>query len=268
VPERISSKENSLIKLAARLRDSAKTRREEDSFFCEGARLCADTAGCARLRMFFFTEEAAEKYPEQTALLLQKADKAYTVPRDIAAKLSDAQTPQGVFCIFKKLDNLSLSDKMDAADILVALENIQDPANLGAVIRTAHALGVSALLLSGCCDRYSPKVQRAAMGSLWRAPIYETEDLPAFIQKARGAGVRFYAAVLSEAAIPITHVSFTPPVSVVIGNEGSGVSKASQAACDGCVTIPMARGAQSLNAAAAASIFMWEMTNGRGAGTT
>ncbi len=140
----------------------------------------------------------------------------------------------------------------------IALENIQDPANLGAVCRTAEALGIKGAILYSCCDRYSPKSQRAAMGSLLRLPIFESSDLCADIEYLRSKGMKVYATSPDSSSAKITEISMDGGVVCVIGNEGNGVSEEVFSLCEK-VTIPMKGNAESLNASMAAAITMWEM---------
>jgi TrmH family RNA methyltransferase len=136
------------------------------------------------------------------------------------------------------------------------LENLQDPSNLGAISRTAEAFGLDGIFLKGGCDPYSPKSLRASMGALLRIPVYQTHDLFKEFDKA---GLVSYAAVIDKDAQKLGTVSFAPGSVVIIGNEANGIAKETIARCDNRITIPMDGKAESLNAAIAASIIMWEM---------
>jgi TrmH family RNA methyltransferase len=139
---------------------------------------------------------------------------------------------------------------------VVALENVQNPENLGAVARTAEALGLDGLLLSGGCDVYHHRALRASMGALLRLPVTQTDDLPAALCQSR---LPCYAAVPDAGAAPVTQCDFAHGGVIVIGNEGGGLSEEAVAACGHKITIPMRGRAESLNAAAAAAILCWEM---------
>ena len=144
------------------------------------------------------------------------------------------------------------------------LEDIQDPANLGAVIRTAEALGLEGLLLStGCCDPYNPKVLRASMGGVFRLPLYPVWEMAAAVERLRLAGRRCFACVPDGEAASICSIEWRSEDVCLIGNEGNGLREATTAACDGRITIPMAGRAESLNAAMAAGIVMWETMRAR-----
>ena len=140
----------------------------------------------------------------------------------------------------------------------IALENIQDPSNLGAICRTAEALGVDGAILSGCCDRYSPKVQRGAMGSLLRLNIIDCDNLRELLVSLGEKGMKLYATTPDDTAQKITECDMSGGVVAVIGNEGNGVTDEVFSVCEK-VTIPMLGRAESLNASMAAAITMWEM---------
>ena len=148
---------------------------------------------------------------------------------------------------------------MDESGKYILLENVQDPANLGAVSRTAEALGLTGIIVSGGCDIYSPKALRASMGALLRLSVLETGDITGTIENAKKNGMKTYASVPDSRAVSVTDTDFSGGAIVVVGNEANGVTEETLASCQGTVTIPMAGRAESLNAGAAASILMWEM---------
>ncbi len=255
----LTSKDNPAVKYAVKLRKSARFRREEGRFIAEGMRICLDAVKSgAELDTLFLSEDALKKYPEQCDVLISAADKTLAVSASLFAVLSDTQTPQGALCVIKTLDKSSHFDTIKISGKFLALENIQDPNNLGTVLRSAEALGVSGVILSDdCCDVYNPKVVRGSMGAVFRMPFLTVESIPAFL--ASNPGLHSYAAVVDPAAKPVTQVSFTEPCAAVIGNEGNGLRAETVAACTEAVTIPMRGKAESLNASAAATILIWEM---------
>lgn len=254
----ITAKNNEKIKNAVRLRDSAKARREEGLFFLEGARLCADAAANVSVVRLFYTPKALEKYSDEVALLSEKAAESYEVNDEIAAKLSDTFSPQGIFCVCKTLDKKHYIDKIYKYKKVIALENIQDPANLGAIARTAEALGIDGALLCGCCDVYNPKAQRAAMGSLLRLPIVTADDMVEALKGFSANGFDCLASTPSARAEDITQITLAEKTICVIGNEGNGVTDETLDYCR-CVRVPMQGRAESLNASMAAAIIMWEL---------
>lgn len=255
--ERITARTNEKIKYAVRLGESASFRKQNGEFFLEGARLCFDAAKTGiEIRQAFFTSAALEKYSAYTESIVATGCICFEISADVSKKLSDTENPQGVFCICKARE---LPSEIDADGKYLALENLQDPSNLGAVCRTAEALGLSGLIVSGGCDVYNPKALRAAMGSSLRIPLTETKELSTLLEEAKKSGMKAYASVPRSDAADIRKVSLEGGVIICVGNEGSGLSDEVIGACDSAVTIPMLGRAESFNASAAASILAWEL---------
>ena len=258
-PQLITSRKNQLIKDTSALLTSVSERESTMSYLAEGARLVEDAAlsGVPILRLSF-TPGAEKKYLFYLSPSIKEADEVYIVEDHVAALLSSTKSTQGVFAQCAFGDNL-LANKLTGK--LIVLENIQDPSNMGNMLRTAEALGIESVLLCGdCCDVTSPKVLRASMGAVYRMNFAKA-DAPAEARKLLdGEGYRLFGAVPSDKAEKITDVDFSGKVTVAIGNEGNGLTEEFKAVCDGLVTIPMAGRAESLNAATAAAIVMWEMT--------
>lgn len=253
----IQSRTNAKIKDGCRLTASAKYRREQGLFTLEGLRLCADAAqsGC-QVQTLFLTADAEEKGGERLKILLKNAQKIYTVTEEVAEKLSDTVSSQGVFAILQMLPETALA--IQKGGKYVVLDTVQNPQNLGAIARTAEAFGVNGLIVGGGCDRYNPKALRASMGSLLRLPVFETEDLAATVREI-GKTVPTFATVPDCTAESICVQDFSGGAAAIIGNEGNGVRKAVLSAAQKRVTIPMRGNAESLNAAAAATVTVWEM---------
>lgn len=253
----IQSRTNAKIKDGCRLTASAKYRREQGLFTLEGLRLCADAAqsGC-QVQTLFLTADAEEKGGERLKILLKNAQKIYTVTEEVAEKLSDTVSSQGVFAILQMLPETALA--IQKGGKYVVLDTVQNPQNLGAIARTAEAFGVNGLIVGGGCDRYNPKALRASMGSLLRLPVFETEDLAATVREI-GKTVPTFATVPDCTAESICAQDFSGGAAAIIGNEGNGVREAVLSAAQKCVTIPMRGNAESLNAAAAATVTVWEM---------
>ncbi len=261
MPDLITSRQNETIKHAARLSSSADYRREQGLFMVEGARLCSDAAKSGMVvKILFFTAQANEKYGDYIGVIEAAAEQTYEIQPHVAQLLSETKTPQGIFCVCKTQDcALGLSGIKPNLHYL-ALENIQDPANLGAVLRTAEALGIGGVILAGsCCDIYSPKVLRASMGAVFRLPFFLADDMAVAVKQLNTDGFVSFAAVPNAGAQKVTAVSFQKPTVMVVGNEGNGLTQEAITACTGMVTIPMLGRAESLNASASAAILMWEM---------
>ena len=258
--EKITGKSNSLIKYSKRLFDSHRARQIERKFALEGARLCFDALNSEiAVTHFFITEKAAEKYPEQFKKMVKTARSAYFISEETAEKLSDTKNTQGVFCICEmpeKRPEIAKNKKY------IALDRVQDPSNLGAIIRTAEALGIDGAICFSCCDVYNQKALRASMGSALRFPVIQSENLERDLIAVKEKGFTVYAAVPSQSASSICETRFSDSSVCVIGNEANGVSDEVKNAADKLITIDMPGMAESLNASTAAAIIMWEMVRG------
>lgn len=257
----ITSKENHQVKLWKQLSNDGKARKKQALFACEGARLCADAAlSGVCISAVLYTADAAKTYQDRLQTVLDVAENAYEITPQIANFMADTQSTQGVFCICKMQKRVLSATELQVNGRYLALEDVQDPSNLGAVIRTAEALGMDGILLStGCCDVYSPKVLRGSMGGVFRQQILHTADMTETAVSLRNAGLHTYACVPADTATPIFKLALGNGCVCFIGNEGNGLKQSTIDACELSVTIPMAGRAESLNAAMAAGIVMWEM---------
>lgn len=254
----ITSKDNANIKNTVKLKNSSKFRKKSGAFIAEGVRLCMDAMySGAKIEILFATENAAQKYEQDFEKLSNYADKSFIVTAPIFAVMSDTETPQGFLCVIKALDKIPEFDTIKRNSKFIALENLQDPSNLGTILRTAEAFALDGIVLSAdCCDIYSPKVVRGSMGAVFRIPFLICNNIVDFLRENQS--LVSYAAVVSDAE-NITEVSFNNPSIAVIGNEGNGLRKETIDYCNHRITIPMSGKAESLNASTAASIIMWEM---------
>lgn len=229
-------------------------------FFIEGARLSSDAAQSGvEIKELFITEKAREKYSEYIRSVENVAERCFQVSEEVAEKLSDTKSNQGVFCVCKMLDKKTIIGKIKYNGKYIALEDVSNPSNFGAVVRTAEAVGLDGVIVSGGCDIYNPKSQRAAMGSLFRLNVAVVDNLPEYLGELKKNGMKIYAGVPDSGALKITQADMSDGVVCIIGNEGNGISDETRAAATQLVTIPMKGRAESLNAASAASILIWEM---------
>lgn len=251
---RITSRDNSLIKLVCGLKDSARERKKNASFVLEGLRICFDAYDNGiKFDKLIVSDSALLKFEKDIEKLSLKAEKCFCLPDSLFSKIASTDSPQGIIIIAKIPDKKGEISKIGR---YIALENLSDPSNLGAIARTAEALGVSGILVSkGTVDPYSPKVLRASMGTLVRMPLFVCDDLMDFITKN---GLNPYACVIDKDAAPIESVEFSDGDVLLIGNEANGLTDEVKSASTR-VTITMRGKAESLNAAAAAAIAMWEM---------
>lgn len=260
----ITSRKNELVKEFLHLSSSASYRKEQKRIPLEGARLCSDAAesGLETVSLLY-TEEAERKYSPYLSTIRKTNPDEFLISQSVAQALSDTKNPQGVFSICVRPAEREELPTAASGGHLLMIENIQDPANLGAMLRTAEAVGIKGVVLTGdCCDVFSPKALRAGMGAAFRLPVFILKNGPEAIYRLNQAGFQTLAAVPDSTAIPITKLDFSVPAVAVIGNEGNGLTQESIHACSERVTIPMQGRAESLNAAASAAIIMWEMMRG------
>ena len=253
----IDSPHNPIIRNLRRL-DKPQARREQNLFLAEGEKMTREAVACSLARTVLVSRGLEERY----ALLLSQARAAgaecLSVPEGIVALLSSAKTPQGILAAAELPRKAAALTGMR----LLALDGVQDPGNVGTMIRTADAAGMDGVLLgAGCADPYGPKAARASMGSLFRMPLLSAADgegtLAGTLEGLRAKG---YAVVSSElgggdffGACP------DPPLVLVIGSEGNGVSETVRILATHHLALPMRGGAESLNAAVAAGIMMYEV---------
>ena len=265
----ITSRDNARIREVKKLLSSAAFRREQQLFAIEGARLCADAATSGvRIRYALYTAEAEKNYASYLESVRCVCGDAAEISPALSKAVTDTSTPQGIFCVCEWLDNRagwdtivknSLEQKGSACSLL-ALENIQDPANLGTMIRTAEAMGLHGLLLSeDCCDLYNPKVLRGSMGGVFRLTISTVPSMADTAEFFKERSIPCYACVVDSDALSITQAKLHLGGVCFIGNEGNGLRPQTVQACTARITIPMTGRAESLNAAMAAGIVMWEM---------
>ena len=259
----ITSSANSRVKQVIQWQTKAKERKKAGVFLTEGFKMYEEAPLESILEVYVAESalaslEKMDAKEEKTAEKLKKT--GYEVVADsLFKKMADTQTPQGILCVVKqpeyRLEEILKQDR----PLLMILENLQDPGNLGTIIRTADAFALDGIILcEGCVDPTSPKVVRATMGAAFRMPIAAAplEQTVTFLHEQN---IPLYAAALSESSVPLTRVDLTR-AAVMIGNEGRGITKKAAALCTQQIIIPMDGRAESLNASVAASIIMYEMS--------
>jgi TrmH family RNA methyltransferase len=251
--EKITSRENAKIKYACKLASTASFRRSEGRFLAEGRKLCPELSKGATLETLFYTETAMQKCPE----LAQLPGEHYLVEDHVADKLADVGTHQGVFGVFRT--PTATLDDVKAGGRWLALERVQDPGNVGTLLRSAAAFGFDGVLLSdGCASPFAPKTLRASMGAAVQLPIIEVGDMAQAVQAMQQKGITCLAAALYNSE-PLSKAAREYPngVCVVIGSEGQGLTEQTVQACDKTVRIPMTDRVESLNAGIAGSVLLW-----------
>ncbi|MDO4607707.1 MAG: RNA methyltransferase [Clostridia bacterium] len=251
----ITSKDNPLIKLVSGLQTSAKQRKSNGLFVLEGLRICEDAyENNIMFDKLIVTKSAIEKHSDIIEKFSKSSEKCYILREDLFKKISDTNSPQGIIAVAKIPKILS---KITNNGRYIALENLSDPSNLGAIARTAEALGVDGIIMtSDSCDPYSPKSLRSSMGTLLRLPLFIVEDISDFIFSNN---LTAYACVVDKDADSITETNFADGDVLLIGNEANGLTDTAKTVAKKCLTIKMSGKAESLNAAVAAAIAMWEM---------
>ena len=263
----ITSRQNPLVKFVCGLAEKKK-RAESGLFRFDGVKLLREAVSSEiKLKYIICREPMSDTVRELSELAIKnalvEAQNVVLVDDGVFQKLSEERAPEGVICVSYKLDELHIAREELPADgerIIVA-ESLRDTGNLGTVIRSAYALGIDRIVLTDdCADLYNPKTVRAAMGAIFRMPTITVGavELPSYIRKFRESGRRVYATALSENSLNIVELELNRGDCFVIGNEGHGLTSECISACDASVIIPMRESAESLNAAAAASICIWE----------
>lgn len=254
---RITSKDNAAIKHYRQLCERKRVRKREKLFVAEGLRIVCDALQypeCAGT--VFITDTAWEKYGTD---LRSRGAHMIRISDEVGDSMAETEHTQGIFAVCR-LPEMKLADNVVRQDgRYLVLCDLQDPGNMGTILRTADALGMDAVLLCRSCEPYSPKVVRATMGALFRIPVYEESDERTIAEILHEKGIRSFAAVLDDTAVSVTECGLGKGCAVWIGNEGSGLSEEAAAVCEQHVIIPMQGQAESLNAAMAAGILMWEM---------
>ena len=252
--ETITSRENAKIKYACRLREEEKLRTADGLFFAEGPKLCLELARGCTLQTLYATEKALAHTPELEAF----AGKTVLVTESVAQKLSGTKTSQDVFGVFEH-PGWQAADILAKGRRILALEAVQDPGNVGTLLRSAAAFGFDGVILSdGCASVYAPKTLRASMGAAVRIPVIEAGAMPDAITQLRAKGITCLAAALYKSQpLSAAQASYPGGVCVVIGSEGQGLTDETVAACNSTVRIPMTDRVESLNAGIAGSILLW-----------
>lgn len=256
----ITSKDNPVIKLYQKLSSLKKERLQYGLFVLEGLRITEDAlredSGITHL---ILTKKAEEKFGQQLFQADLRDTKTLVISNELGNRIASTDTTQGVFAICRIPLMRSAAQLTSAGGKFVVLSGLQDPGNVGMIIRTADALGLDGVIMSGSCDLYSPKVIRSTMGSVFRMKIAVENDEEALFTALRENNVTASAAVIDKDAVPVTECTFEGSHAVFIGNEGNGLSPETAARCSRKVIIPMHGNINSLNAAMAAGILMWEL---------
>ena len=290
----ITSTSNQKVKELIRLKEKSRIREEEKLFLAEGPRM-AEEIPMEWIDCLYVSESYEKKCGEQTAAYKKAGVRTETLSDEVFARVSDTKTPQGVLAAVH-MPEYSFADilgvKKAAAHthvqrafmqdpfeghfaardgaagrarlpLVLVLDNLQDPGNMGTVFRSAEAAGASGILMSkDCVDVYNPKVIRSTMGAIFRLPFYRVEDLPGAVMELKAGGLRVYAAHL-EGRRTYDGEDYRRGCAFMIGNEGNGLRQEVAECADCRIRIPMEGCTESLNAAVAASILLFEAARQR-----
>ena len=251
----ITSNSNAQVKRLLQLQKKSKARDEEKVFLVEGLRMFSEVPA-ERVQKVYISESLYNKKKQE--LHLEKFS-VEILSDSVFQYVSDTKTPQGILCIVEQ-------KKYDIEELLnienphfMVLDNLQDPGNLGTIVRTAEGAGVDAIFLSkGSVDIYNPKTIRSTMGSIYRMPVVYVENLLELLNAFKQRGIKSYAAHL-EGKNSYDKENYQSGTAILIGNEGNGLRDEIADSADVWVQIPMQGKVESLNAAIAASILMFEV---------
>ncbi|MCX7772794.1 MAG: RNA methyltransferase [Clostridia bacterium] len=254
-PIKITSAANPLIKELKGLQDK-KGRQKEKAVLLEGIRLVSDALESGALVRYFVI---AEGFIDRAQIIIDRYEgtKIFMLPDGLFERVGETQTPQGIMAVVD-IPHHSLSEVLAKGRRLMLLESLQDPGNLGTIIRTADACGFDAVLLSkDSVDPFNPKVVRSTMGSLFHLPIIVLDDLYSTIVELKAHGIRLVCAHPRD-GLSCWEAHLSDSIAIVIGNEGNGLTEQIIGLADVTVMIPMEGKAESLNASVAASMLLYE----------
>lgn len=256
----IESSSNAKIKNILKLMKNARHRRQQGVFVAEGFKMTEEALCRGDVQEIYLSSEILPEWEKNA--LAKKADEkcaVYVVSPSVFKEMADTVTPQGILSVVKMPVYNRESLISDKNSSLLLLEDIQDPGNLGTMIRTAEGAGMSGVVMSkGCVDVFNPKVVRSTMGALFRVPYYTCESIPEEVGHLKADGFTTYAAHLSGTN-DFTEEKYEGKTGILIGNEAKGLTEDAASAADVLVKIPMEGELESLNAAVSAALFMYEI---------
>jgi TrmH family RNA methyltransferase len=258
----ITSVSNPRVKWVRALQARPRRRREERALVVEGVRLAEEALASGwQARLVLHIEDLDPRGQALVQDFARQGAEVLCVTREVLASASDTQTPQGVLAVLA-----ARSASLPAEpDFLLVVDGVRDPGNLGTMLRAAAAAGVDGVLLSaGCADPFAPKVLRAGMGAHFRLPVQRLDwpAIAAYLESRPAPGVRIYLAEAGQ-GLPYTQIDLHAPLALVIGGEAAGASEQARGLARECLHIPMPGGGESLNAAMAAAILLFEVVRQR-----
>ena len=247
----ITSRDNKIYKRIKALKDK-KQREKEGVFLVEGIRGVSDAVkNGLKPETIVLAEDFTGTAP--------KCENTVAFAKRLFAEVSDTQTPQGIIALFPmpKADFRDLKNSENS--FVVVCENVQDPGNLGTIVRTAHCAGADGVVLTkGCCDLFNPKTVRSTVASIAAIPVIRGVEAVDALSKLNSLGYKIVAGALTDTAIDLYEADLSGKIAFIVGNEGGGVTAETVAAADAIVKIPMSPTAESLNVGIAAAVMMYE----------
>ncbi|MDO5538978.1 MAG: RNA methyltransferase [Eubacteriales bacterium] len=259
----INSTSNKQIKNLIQLQAKSKVRKEQGLFVTEGIKMYREVP--ERRLIKTYVSESFYNKEENRKLLEGISERNLEIVADhVFEAAADTKTPQGILCLVKQEEYVLDDILNDKKPLLLLLEDIQDPGNLGTIFRTAEGAGITGIIMSSkTADIYNPKTIRSTMGSLYRMPFLQVKEFEPVLDELKKREIRTYAAHL-QGSVDYTAEDYTGGSAFMIGNEGNGLSEKLASQADVYIKIPMSGQLESLNAAIAAAILMFEARRQRG----
>lgn len=252
----ISSTSNPQVKWVVSLQKKAKARREEKLFVVEGRKMVCEAVNYGLEKVY-----ATERFMSEHELPFADVE---IVSDSVFSHMSDTMSPQGILAVVKQPEyTVSEITGRDSNPLIVILENIRDPGNLGTILRTAEGAGVTGVIMSrDTVDIFNPKVIRSTMGSIYRVPFVYADDIYESIGFIKNAGIKLFAAHL-KGSRDYDMENYRGPSGFIIGNEANGLTDRISSLADCYIKIPMQGKVESLNASVAAALLMYEAARQR-----
>ena len=263
----ITSTTNAKVRKVVSYVEKNRARREDGVFIVEGIRMNVEIPS-EQILETYVSEEFLQKAGAQEKSFLEGLKTGYeTVTDEVFRKMSDTQSPQGILSVVRQMrytmEDLLKAGKGADSPMLLLLEDVQDPGNLGTMFRSAEGAGVSGIVLSrGSADVYNPKVVRSTMGAIFRMPFLYVDSMPVTMKELRSRGICSYAAHL-KGTKSYDEMDYTGAFAFLIGNEGNGLTRETADAADAYILIPMLGRVESMNAATSAAILTFEAARQR-----
>ena len=250
----ITSTSNIQVKELLRLQKKSREREKEGVFIVEGPRMAEEIPRERIVKLYVSESFQAKCVKEKNDRFIQEAE---VMSDTVFAHVSDTKTPQGILAVVRRME-YTAEDILGETPHVLVLENIQDPGNLGTIVRTGEGAGITGVIMSnGTVDIYNPKTIRATMGSIYRVPFCYAENMQAVMQKLKKCKIQTYAAYLEGSSVHDAQ-NYKEATAFLIGNEGNGLTRELAESADWRIRIPMCGKVESLNAGIASAILMYE----------